>query len=85
MCTSRAGRATFNDDTTGITQDAAKVLAEKIEILLPIDCRPLVTDVSAGRLLNSRISLRIRDGGEHCWIVKRKIDEALAATPLMIR
>ena len=75
----------FNDDTTGVTQDAAKILAEKIKILLPIDCRPLVTDVPAGRLLNSRISLRIRDGGEQCWVVKRKIDEALAATPLMIR
>ena len=77
--------ATFNDDTAGITQDAAKILAEKIKILLPIDCRPLVTEVSAGRLLNSRISLRIRDGGEQCWIVKRRIDEALAATPLTIR
>ena len=79
------GWATFNDDSTGITQDDAKNLAEKIKTLLPLDCRQLVTDISAGRLLNSRISLRIRDGGEQCWTVKRKIDEALIAAPLMIR
>ena len=79
------GWATFNDETTGITQDAAKGLAEKINILLPQDCRLLVSDASAGRLLNSRISLRISHGGEQCWIVKRKIDEALALAPLMVR
>ena len=79
------GWATFNDDTTGITQDAVKVLAEKIKILLHQGSHLLVTDVSVGRLLNSRISLRISDGGEQCWIVKRKIDEALALAPLTIR
>ena len=79
------GWAKFGDENTNISQEEAKNLAAQVKERLPAAERALVLDVMASRLLNSRVSFRIKDGGENCWSVRRALDESFRANPILVK
>ena len=60
------GWAKYGDENTNISQDESRNLAALINERLPAQERALVIDVLASRFPNSRVSFRIKDGGENC-------------------
>lgn len=78
------GWAKYGDENTNISQDEARNLAALIKERLIEKERTLITDVLASRLLNSRVSFRIKDGGENCWLIRKALDESLKAEPILV-
>ena len=69
-------------ENRGFSQSDAKGLGARILQLLYPEARKLVLSTEAPYAVNRQVVFRVRDGGEHCWTLGKKIMDCLELHPI---
>ena len=72
-------------ENRGLSQADAKGLGARILLLLDSETRKLVLSTEAPYTVNRQVVFRVRDGGEHCWTLRKKIMDCLDQHPVSVK
>ena len=72
-------------ENRGLSQADAKGLGARILQLLDPETRKLVLSTEAPYTVNRQVVFRVRDGGEHCWTLRKKIMDCLDSNPVSVK